>query len=214
MDNLNDLNIYIQKNKELYLTNDVSLVAITGKIVDYVNGLLNRESILLKNINEIKENSDKVLTDLNTTLNTFIETETENYNNFETSIKASLNEYITKTNKVISDKGTEVDNAIANLDISGAVADYFNEQLKTSYFNSLYNNTKAQVYVLSYYGDTKPTSEQYGSYYITSEDQLYTRLNYKEDLIPSCLYFYDGTLYVVIQENGKNVLRKGSVVSG
>lgn len=214
MDNLNELNIYIQKNKELYLTNDVSLVAITGKIVDYVNGLLNRESILLKNISEIKENSDKVLADLNTTLNTFIETETENYNNFEVTIRASLNEYITKTNKVIADKKTEVDNAIANLDISGAVADYFNEQLKTNYFNNLYNNTKAQVYVLSYYGDTKPTNEQYGSYYITGEDQLYDRLNSRISLISSCLYFYDGSLYVVVQENGRDVLRKGSVTSG
>lgn len=214
MDNLNELNIYIQKNKELYLTNDVSLVAITGKIVDYVNGLLNRESILIKNIAEIKENSDKVLVDLNNTLNDFIKTETENYNNFEVSIKASLNDYITKTNKVIADKSSEVDERIANLDISGAVADYFNEQLKTSYFNNLYFNTKAQVYVLSYYGDTKPSNEQYGPYYITSEEQLYTRLNRQEDLIPSCLYFYDGSLYVVIEENGKNVLRKGSVTSG
>lgn len=214
MDNLNELNIYIQKNKELYLTNDVSLVAITGKIVDYVNGLLERESILLKNISEIKENSDKVLADLNTSLNTFIETETENYNNFEVTIRASLNEYITNTNKVIADKKTEVDNAIANLDISSAVADYFSEQLKTSYFNDLYNNTKTQIYVLSYYGDTKPTNEQYGQYYITSEEQLYDRLNRRIDLIPSCLYFYDGSIYVVVQENGRNVLRKGSVVSG
>lgn len=214
MDNLNELNIYIQKNKELYLTNDVSLVAITGKIVDYVNGLLNRESILIKNISEIKENSDKVLADLNVALNDFIKTETENYNNFETSIKASLNEYITKTDKVIADKSSEVDNIIANLDISSAVADYFSEQLKTSYFNNLYVNTKAQVYVLSYYGDTKPTSEEYGYYYITSEDQLYNRLNHKISLISSCLYFYDGSLYVVVQENGKNVLRKGSVTSG
>ena len=213
MDNLNELNIYIQKNKELYLTNDVSLVAITGKIVDYVNGLLNRESILLKNISEIKENSDKVLADLNTTLNTFIETETENYNNFETSIKASLNEYITKTDKVIVDKGTEVDNAIANLDISSAVADYFSEQLKTTYFNNLYANTKVYLYSLEYYGDTKPT-KPLTYYYITSEEQLYTSLNQRIDLLKNALYMFDGGIYVVVQENGKNVLRKGSVTSG
>ena len=212
MDNLNDLNIYIQKNKELYLTNDVSLVAITGKIVDYVNGLLERESVLLKNINEIKENSDKVLSDLNTTLNTFIETETENYNNFETNIKNSLNEYIEKTNKVISDKSDEVDNAIANLDISGAVADYFNEQLKTSYFNNLYDKTKAYLYSLEYYGDNKPT-KPLTYYYIKSEEQLYNSLNQKIDLIDNALYMYDGGIYVVIQENGKNVLRIGSVAS-
>lgn len=213
MDNLNELNIYIQKNKELYLTNDVSLVAITGKIVDYVNGLLNRESILLKNISEIKENSDKVLADLNTTLNTFIETETENYNNFEVTIKASLNEYITKTNKVIADKKTEVDNAIANLDISSAVADYFNEQLKTNYFNNLYNNTKVYLYSLEYYGDTKPT-KPLTYYYIKSEEQLYNRLNQRIDLLKNALYMFDGGIYVVVQENGRDVLRKGSVVSG
>ena len=55
MNKFNHLNIFIQGNKPLFLTNDVSLAAIVGKMVDYINNLIDRESILESSFNDLND---------------------------------------------------------------------------------------------------------------------------------------------------------------
>ena len=98
MNKFNHLNIFIQGNKPLFLTNDVSLVPIVGKMVDYINNLIDRESILEASFNDVKEETNTSITDLNNTISLFVSEQTSNYSNFEAEIINSLEEYKNETN--------------------------------------------------------------------------------------------------------------------
>lgn len=207
MKNLNELFILIQKNYPMFLTNDVSLCAITGKIVDYVNGLIEREQVLLEMFNKLKDDSNASITDLSTAITEFINTENNNYLVFEQEILDSLVEYKNETDKEISAKSLEVDNALNNIDLTNEVATYFTSQLSTSYFTNLYNNTKSVIYNLVYYGNAPTTYPQFTYYYNSSTDTLYYNKQVIEPTL-TCLYYYNNSLYMCVTENGKKVLRK------
>lgn len=207
MKNLNDLFILIQKNYPMFLTNDVSLAAIVGKIVDYVNVLIEREQTLLEMFNKLKDDSNISITDLNKAITDFINTENSNYLTFEQEILDSLVEYKNETDKEITAKSLEVDNSLNSIDLTNEVSTYFTSQLSTSYFTNLYNNTKSVIYNLVYYGNTPTTYPQFTYYYNSSTDTLYYNKQVIEPTL-NCLYYYNNSLYMCVIENGKKVLRK------
>ena len=210
---MDNLNIFFNKNHEMILNNDVSLQAITTKVVDYMNGLITREKELLDMFNALKNDTNKSVTDLNKAITDFINTENSNYLTFEQEILDSLVEYKNETDKEINAKSLEVDNSLNNIDLTQIVASYFTEQLSTSYFTSLYNNTKSVIYNLVYYGSAPTTYPQFTYYYNSTTDTLYYNKQVIEPTL-NCLYYYNNSLYMCVTENGKKVLRKVVIPNG
>lgn len=210
MKNLNDLFILIQKNYPMFLTNDVSLVAIVGKIVDYVNGLIEREKILLEEFNKVKVDANTSITDLSAAITEFVKNENSNYLVFEQEILDSLVEYKNETDKEINAKSLEVDNALNNIDLTNEVATYFTSQLNTNYFDNLYTNTKKYVYSITYWGTTIPKS---GLAYNPTTHKLY----YNDTpiaLLTTSLYMYLNKFYIAVEENGVLVLKEVGNTNG
>lgn len=214
---MNNLNIFFNKNHEMVLNNDVSLEAITSKVVDYLNCLIDRENELLKMFENLKTETNTSITDLSNALSEFVREQKSNYLIFETELINSLVEYKNDTDKEITDKSNEVDNALNNIDLTDAVSSYFTSQLNTDYFKNLYQTIVKSVYVLADYSSNPNITYNIAYYYNTTEDVLY----YKQgsvvkriDLLESCFYYFNGHLYVVIEENGKKVLREGVITNG
>lgn len=209
---MNNLNIFFNKNHEMVLNNDVSLEAITSKVVDYLNCLIDRENELLKMFENLKTETNISITDLSNALSDFVREQKSNYLIFESELINSLVEYKNETDKEITDKSNEVDNTLNNIDLTSAVSSYFTSQLNTDYFTNLYNNIKATAYILTYYGPTPPTITISGSYwYNTSNNKLYygiTSLAQEVTLSPNSYYYYGGKLYIPIKENNVYVLRE------
>lgn len=214
---MNNLNIFFNKNHEMVLNNDVSLEAITSKVVDYLNCLIDRENELLKMFENLKTETNTSITDLSSALSEFVREQKSNYLIFETELINSLVEYKNDTDKEITDKFNEVDESLANIDLTEAVSSYFTSQLNTDYFKNLYQTIVKSVYVLADYSSNPNITYNIAYYYNTTEDVLY----YKQgsvvkriDLLESCFYYFNGHLYVVIEENGKKVLREGVITNG
>lgn len=214
---MNNLNIFFNKNHEMVLNNDVSLEAITSKVVDYLNCLIDRENELLKMFENLKTETNTSITDLSNALSLFVREQKSNYLIFETELINSLVEYKNETDKEITDKSNEVDNTLNNIDLTESVSDYFTSQLNTDYFKNLYQTIVKSVYVLADYSSNPNITFNIAYYYNTTEDVLY----YKQgsvvkavDLLESCFYYFNGHLYVVIEENGKKVLREGVITNG
>lgn len=208
---MNNLNIFFNKNHEMVLNNDVSLQAVVSKVVEYLNGLIDRENELLNMFNELKTETNTSITDLTTALSEFVKTEKNNYLIFEQEMLDSLVEYKNETDKEITEKSNEVDESLANIDLTSAVSDYFTSQLSTTYFTNLYNDIKATAYILTYYGATPPTITINGSYwYNTTNNKLYYNLGTTQEveLSPNSFYYYNGKLYIPIKENDVYVLRE------
>lgn len=214
---MNNLNIFFNKNHEMVLNNDVSLEAITSKVVDYLNCLIDRENELLKMFENLKTETNTSITDLSSALSEFVREQKSNYLIFEHELINSLVEYKNDTDKEITDKSNEVDNALNNIDLTDSVSSYFTSQLNTDYFKNLYQTIVKSVYVLADYSSNPNITYNSAYYYNTTEDVLY----YKQgsvvkavDLLESCFYYFNGHLYVVIEENGKKVLREGVISNG
>lgn len=214
---MNNLNIFFNKNHEMVLNNDVSLEAITSKVVDYLNCLIDRENELLKMFENLKTETNTSITDLSSALSEFVREQKSNYLIFETELINSLVEYKNETDKEITDKSNDVDNTLNNIDLTSAVSSYFTTQLNTDYFKNLYQTIVKSVYVLADYSSNPNITYNSAYYYNTTEDVLY----YKQgsvvkriDLLESCFYYFNGHLYVVIEENGKKVLREGVISNG
>nr|DAH23823.1 MAG TPA: hypothetical protein [Caudoviricetes sp.] len=214
---MNNLNIFFNKNHEMVLNNDVSLEAITSKVVDYLNCLIDRENELLKMFENLKTETNTSITDLSNALSEFVREQKSNYLIFESELINSLVEYKNETDKEITDKSNEVDESLTNIDLTSAVSDYFTTQLNTDYFKNLYQTIVKSVYVLADYSSNPNITHNSAYYYNTTEDVLY----YKQgsvvkavDLLESCFYYFNGHLYVVIEENGKKVLREGVITNG
>lgn len=214
---MNNLNIFFNKNHEMVLNNDVSLEAITSKVVDYLNCLIDRENELLKMFENLKTETNTSITDLSNALSEFVREQKSNYLIFETELINSLVEYKNETDKEITDKSNEVDESLVNIDLTSAVSDYFTTQLNTDYFKNLYQTIVKSVYILADYSSNPNITYNSAYYYNTTENVLY----YKQgsvvkavDLLESCFYYFNGHLYVVIEENGKKVLREGVITNG
>lgn len=214
---MNNLNIFFNKNHEMVLNNDVSLEAITSKVVDYLNCLIDRENELLKMFENLKTETNTSITDLSNALSEFVREQKSNYLIFETELINSLVEYKNDTDKEITDKSNEVDNALNNKDLTDVVSSYFTSQLNTDYFKNLYQTIVTSVYILADYSSNPNITYNIAYYYNTTEDVLYYKQGSEVkriDLLESCFYYFNGHLYVVIEENGKKVLREGVITNG
>lgn len=214
---MNNLNIFFNKNHEMVLNNDVSLEAITSKVVDYLNSLIDRENELLKMFENLKTETNTSITDLTNALSLFVREQKSNYSSFEAEIINSLAQYKNETDTEITNKSNEVDNALNNIDLTNSVSDYFTSQLNTDYFKNLYKNIVKSIYVLADYSSNPNITYNIAYYYNTTEDVLYYkqgRVVNAVDLIESCFYYFNGNLYVVVEENGKKVLREGVITNG
>lgn len=214
---MNNLNIFFNKNHEMVLNNDVSLEAITSKVVDYLNSLIDRENELLKMFENLKTETNTSITDLTNALSEFVREQKSNYLTFETEIINSLAQYKNETDTEITNKSNEIDNTLNNIDLTNSVSSYFTSQLNTDYFKNLYKNIVKSIYVLADYSSNPNISYPIAYYYNTTEDVLYYkqgRVVNAVDLIESCFYYFNGNLYVVVEENGKKVLREGVITNG
>lgn len=207
---MDNLNIFFNKNHEMILNNDVSLQAITSKVVDYMDGLIKREKELLEMFNALKNDTNKSVADLNKAITDFINTENSNYLIFEQEILDSLVEYKNETDKEITSKSLEVDNALNNIDLTNEVSTYFTSQLNTNYFNNLYTNTKKYVYSITYWGSTIPKS---GLAYNPTTHKLYYN-NTPIDLLTTSLYMYLNKFYIATLENDVLVLKEVGNTNG
>ena len=82
MDYFNDLNIYIQKNKELFLSNDPALFMIVGKMTDYINLLLKNAKDIATKLDELNDNVNNNYNEINKVLSEFKQEELNKYNDF------------------------------------------------------------------------------------------------------------------------------------
>lgn len=210
---MNNLNIFFNKNHEMVLNNDVSLEAITSKVVDYLNSLIDRENELLKMFENLKTETNTSITDLTNALSEFVREQNSNYSSFEAELINSLAQYKNETDTEITNKSNEVDNTLNNIDLTSAVSDYFTSQLNTDYFKNLYKNIVKSIYFLADYSSNPNITYPSAYYYNTTEDVLYYkqgRVVNTVDLLESCFYYFNGKLYVVVEENGKKVLREAN----
>ena len=98
INNLNALQIYIQENYPMFLTNDLTLYAIIGKIVTYTNSLLARMKQLENIFNNLETLTNNKLETMESDINTFISETTTSVNNFTKDITAQLNNFKTQIN--------------------------------------------------------------------------------------------------------------------
>lgn len=192
--------------KPMYLSNDLSLATIVGKLISYINDLYNRDSVLNENFESLKTTTEEKITENTKSVNDFVESETLKYNNFEETTLNDLNTYKENTNKIIVEKENEVNNALETLDLTNAVSDYFNSQLTTTYFQNLYEQTKAYVYSLAYYGPN-PTITGNFYYYNTTTNKLYYNTT-EVALSFSSIYLSEGHIYLSVKEGDIWVLKE------
>lgn len=245
---VNELNIWIQENYPMFLTDEVSLFAILKKIVCYVNSLILREKELKIILDDLKkyeteeflklnEKLTTTINELNKIITTFISDLNKEFDNLEVNVNLKINEQNNKINVFITNINTQynaftasineeitainnrvdaeirlkeqsVDETLANINVESQVESYFNTQLNTDYFKKLYDDSVKICYCLAYYGATLPTKRLYQAYYYdTTSDTLYYQ-NTKADIIKGCLYFFDGHIYVGVEETEKIVLRE------
>ena len=256
INNLNALQIYIQENAPMFLTNDLTLYAIIGKIVSYTNELIDRENQLNNILNKLQSDTNTKLSDLTTTLNNFIAETNNTYNSFVSSINADieqfktnvnssvntftteqlarinsfinnstteLNNYKTSVNNQISalnetinntiqSKTSEVDTALANLNVSQEIEDYFNTLIDDDYFTNLFNSRFGNVYNIMYYQSTQPEVTNNSYFYNTSTNTLYFGVNESWEevaLDTSSLYLVNNSIYIATNVSGTLKLVQG-----
>lgn len=198
--------------KPMYLSNDLSLASVVGKLIGYINDLYGRDAILSQNFDSLKNTTDEKIAENTKAVNDFVTSETEKYNALETELLANLNTYKENTDKVIAEKSNEVDNALDNIDLTDAVSDYFASQLTTTYFQNLYNQTKAYVYGLAYYGPN-PTITGFFYWYNTTTNKLY--YNGQEiDIYMGSIYLSEGHIYVAVKSGDTYILQEAVLANG
>lgn len=198
--------------KPMYLSNDLSLATVVGKLIGYINDLYGRDAILSQNFDSLKTTTDEKISENTKSVNDFVTSQTEKYNTLEQELLANLNTYKENTDRVILEKSNEVDNALNNIDLTDAVSDYFASQLTTDYFKNLYEQTKTYVYALAYYGPN-PTITGNFYWYNTTTDKLYYN-GTEIDIYMGSIYLAEGHIYVAVKSGDTYVLREAVLANG
>lgn len=213
IDNLNALRIYIQKNYPLFLTNDLTLYAIVGKIVDYTNNLIDRMSQLESIFEQLKNETNTTLADLqqqiddykekwnteflaftteiNTDLATFKENIQKEYSDFKAEEIAVINNFISEINADLSTFKATIDSSIASYKESIEILlSNKNTEVDTAISN-LQTNITTEV---NTYLDNLLTSEELKNILESLYATIYT-LSYVGQPVPliSYTYGYDNT---------------------
>lgn len=198
--------------KPMYLSNDLSLATVVGKLIGYINDLYGRDTVLSKNFESLKTTTDEKISENTSSVNDFVTSQTTKYNTLEQQLLANLNTYKENTNRVIAEKSNEVDNALNNIDLTDAVSEYFASQLTTDYFKNLYEQTKTYVYGLAYYGPN-PTITGNFYWYNTTTNKLYYNGNVVDVYVGS-IYLYNGNIYVAVKSGDTYILQEAVLANG
>lgn len=198
--------------KPMYLSNDLSLATVVGKLIGYINDLYGRDAILNQNFDSLKVTTDEKIGENTKAVNDFVTSETEKYQTLEQELLTNLNTYKENTDRVIEEKSAEVNNALNNIDLTDAVSDYFASQLTTDYFKNLYEQTKTYVYSLAYYGPN-PTITGFFYWYNTTTDKLYYN-GTEIDIYMGSIYLAEGHIYVAVKSGDTYVLREAVLANG
>lgn len=198
--------------KPMYLSNDVSLATVVGKLIGYINDLYERDTILSQNFESLKTTTDEKISENTKSVNDFVTSQTTKYNTLEQELLSNLNTYKENTNRVIAEKSAEVDNALNNIDLTDAVSEYFASQLTTDYFQNLYEQTKTYVYGLAYYGPN-PTITGNFYWYNTTTNKLYYNGSIVDVYVGS-IYLYNGHIYVAVKSGDTYILQEAVLANG
>lgn len=198
--------------KPMYLSNDLSLATVVGKLIGYINDLYGRDAILSQNFDSLKTTTDEKIAENTNSVNDFVTSQTEKYNTLEQELLANLNTYKENTDRLITEKNVEVNNALNNIDLTDAVSEYFASQLTTDYFKNLYEQTKTYVYGLAYYGPN-PTITGYFYWYNTTTNKLYFNGN-EVDVYVGSIYLSEGHIYVAVKSGDTYILQEAVLANG
>lgn len=198
--------------KPMYLSNDLSLATVVGKLIGYINDLYGRDAILSQNFESLKGTTDEKIAENTKSVNDFVISETEKYQTLEQELLVNLNTYKENTDRLILEKSNEVDNALNNIDLTDAVSEYFASQLTTDYFKNLYEQTKTYVYGLSYYGPN-PTITGKFYWYNTTTNKLYFN-GRVVDVYVGSIYLSEGHIYVAVKSGDTYILQEAVLANG
>ena len=134
INNLEELKIFIQTQKEMLLTNDLTMAEILAKIVDYTNELITRikqlntmltnfmtttdtdldnmQKQITTKIAEIDKLYSDFTTDINAQITKFKQDTLNDYTTTTTSLEKRLNDFITTSNASFNDYKTEINGII------------------------------------------------------------------------------------------------------
>ena len=90
LNNLHELRAFIQKNCPMFLTNDLTLYAIIGKVVWYCNELIRRSNELNELLGKLEDLTEEELKRLNNLVDQFIKDTNKNFEDFKTEINTDL----------------------------------------------------------------------------------------------------------------------------
>ena len=144
INNLNSLCIYIQENYPMFLTNDLTLYAIVGKIVSYTNSLIDRENQLSNILAQLQKQTGDKLSELEKEINDFETNINQEYNNFTTSLNNDFNAFKENINTMYGnftqEQETTIDNFISG--INSDLSSFKNTiQIQVNSIQTLVNNT-------------------------------------------------------------------------
>lgn len=90
LNSLHELRAFIQKNCPMFLTNDLTLYAIIGKVVWYTNELIRRSNELNDLLGKLEDMTDEELKRLNQAVTNFINLNNQRFIDFTTEINGDL----------------------------------------------------------------------------------------------------------------------------
>lgn len=144
INNLNSLCIYIQENYPMFLTNDLTLYAIVGKIVSYTNSLIDRENQLSSILAQLQKQTGDKLSELEKEINDFETNINQEYNTFTSTLTNDFNTFKQNINTMYANFTQQQETTIDNF-ISGINSDLaaFKNTITTQVnsIQTLVNNT-------------------------------------------------------------------------
>lgn len=144
INNLNSLQIYIQENYPMFLTNDLTLYGIVSKIVSYTNSLIDRENQLSNILAELQNQTGDKLAELEKEINDFETNINQEYNDFTTTLTNDFNTFKQNINTIYGNFTQQQETTIDNF-ISGINSDLssFKNTITTQVnsIQTLVNNT-------------------------------------------------------------------------
>lgn len=211
LQNLEELRAFIQKNAPMFLTNDITLYSIIGKMVDYLNKLIVRSNELNALLLKLKLLTEEELKNLNTRVDNFITQINKEFDNF----KEEINSDLSKFKKDVTDNyNTFTQEQLDRLDsIIRQLTDEF-DRFKSSIVES-YNNYIASIKEQldtfieekenQYTTDKEAQEELFNSYYTNLQDTLNNQYNAFIDSINSDLDTFKETIQELLNTKNQEV---------
>lgn len=176
---------------------------------DFTSTLNNDFNTFKQNINTIYANFTQ---EQETTIDNFISGINSDLSSFKNTVTTQVNSIQTLVNNTITTKNQEVDTALANLNVSQEIENYFNILIDDDYFTNLFNSRFGNVYNIMYYQSTQPEVTNNSYFYNTSTNTLYFGVNESWEevaLDTSSLYLVNNSIYIATSVSGTLKLVQG-----